>query len=162
MAKITDYKPADTVRLEFEDYAGQPTGEHLKIRRIDSQLVRDEMLEYNRIAAEAETPPTDEERGVAFIKALIDEWSFDEEITIETVSGLIDLYPRTATFVGIDVIILEASKTKSAFVKKKPTTDRVSESGMEAGKETAEVKPDRQRAPRKSRKGNQEKTETTH
>lgn len=118
MAKIADYKPADTVRLEFEDYSGNPTSEWLTVRRIDSQPVREAMLEYNRLAAEAETPPTDEQRGVAFVKSLIDSWSFDEAITEETVSGLIDLYPRTQNFPGIDAKILEASTNKSAFVKK--------------------------------------------
>lgn len=139
MGSISDYKPADTVRLEFDNYDGNPTGEWLTVRRIDSPAVRDAMLEYNRLAAESETPPTDEQRGVAFVRSLIESWSFDEEITDETVSGLIDLYPRTQSFQGIDAVILKASSDKGSFVKKKPATDQPSGAGVEAGEETAEV-----------------------
>ncbi len=142
MAKISDYKPADFVRLEFEDYAGEKTGEWIDVLRIDHPFVRKQMMDYNREVAEEETPPTDEQRGVAFIMALIEDWSFDEEISHETVSGLIELYPRTQTFPGIDSKILEAATNKSAFVKKKPTTDRVSGAELEAGEEATEVTSD--------------------
>lgn len=133
MAKISDYAPLDLVKLEFENYAGEVTGEFINVRRIDSKAVRDAMHQYHESIVGSETSPSEEAVGLALMTALIDSWSFSEEITSESVSGLMDLYPRTATFPGIDAKILEASANKANFIKKKPAVNNPSVSVVEAG-----------------------------
>lgn len=133
MGKISDYAPLDLVKLEFENYAGEVTGEFINIRRIDSKAVRDAMHIYHENAVGSETTASEEDVGLALMTALIDSWSFSEEITSESVSGLMDLYPRTATFPGIDAKILEASANKANFIKKKPAVNNPSVSVVEAG-----------------------------
>ena len=133
MGKISDYAPLDLVKLEFENYAGEVTGEFINVRRIDSKAVRDAMTEYNRMAAEAETPPTEDQKNIAFNMALIDSWSFDDDINEESVRWLLDIYPRTASFDGIDWLMLRAAQNKSSFVKKKPAVNNPPVSGVEIG-----------------------------
>lgn len=145
MAKISDFKPADIVRIEFEDYAGKETGEFINIRRIDSQAVRDRMHDFHEQYAGSEKKASDEEAGLALMVALIDSWSFDEEINAETVKGLCELYPRTATFSGVDAKMLEAAANKANFIKKKPATDPASVAGMEAGQDTGRKQRKRQK-----------------
>lgn len=146
MGKISDYAPLDLVKLEFENYAGEVTGEFINVRRIDSDPFRKAMLDYNRSAAEMEASPSDVERGVAMIVALIDSWSFDEGISIGSVGALIKLYPRTTTFPGIDAKILEAATNKHAFVKKKPAVNNPPVSGVEIGQKAQRKQKNHSRA----------------
>ncbi len=110
MSTFDSYTPADTVRIEFEDYAGNPTGEWLNVRRIDSQEVVQAYLEYNRAVAEGADP---EKLGTNLLGIMIESWSFDDELSAESVQRFATVFPTV-----VDQIIT-AAQTKVNFIAKK-------------------------------------------
>lgn len=110
MSNFENYAPAETVRIEFEDYAGNPTGEWLNVRRIDSQEVVQAYLEYNRAVAEG----ADQEKlGTNLLCIMIESWSFDDALSTESVQRFATVFPAV-----VDRIIT-AAQTKANFVAEK-------------------------------------------
>ncbi len=110
MSNFDSYVPADIVRIEFEDYAGNPTGEWLNVRRIDSQEVVQAYVDYNRAVAEGADP---DELGVNLLNIMIESWSFDDELSSESVQRFATVFPAV-----VDQIIT-AAQTKANFITKK-------------------------------------------
>lgn len=110
MSNFDNYAPADTVRIEFEDYAGNPTGEWLNVRRIDAPEVVQAYLDYNRALAEG----ADQDAvGSNILGVMIESWSFDDELNQESVERFATVFPSV-----VDQIIT-ATQTKTNFIAKK-------------------------------------------